>query len=321
MEKKFKIYLDTITYGGENIGNDLTFTIMAAGGQATTVKQTLSNGKSTAALNKTILKADTKDDPKKVKIDVSIVEKDKISDSGSGSGEVSLDMKKDGPQAMTMDVEVKGVGGDKGKTGKFTLKFVGEVLKPVRVKGKVTVKADAKATADKGVSDGGDAPKDRTVAAELAHFKRYNGENVFTAEYEIVSLDGELDLMLSKVVLKTITYLGDGNPVRSNFTTPPQGITKVKFVGGDPTKVESFSFGSNDWYDPTDGSNNRVKDRVMTGSMNLVKGEAEYEGKYTLRNNGVIGIYTLKGKIEKENPGAPVLPPNFGNPEVFTPKP
>ena len=106
MKKQFKIYLDEISYGGDNIGRDLIITITPGTAPTTELKKQLPPGKTASGLDLTVLKESTKEDTKKVTLTVNIVEKDKISDPGSGVKEITIDLKKEGPQTTTMEVVV-----------------------------------------------------------------------------------------------------------------------------------------------------------------------------------------------------------------------
>ena len=187
-----------------------------------------------------------------------------------------------------------------------------------------TLEIDAKATgtAAAGKYDRGGMELTTSAAAlkrAQEHAKHYDGKTTFSATYTIVLDDkGVLDKAKSKVTFKTKTYLDRGTEQKSTFTTNEIGITDVTMTADCPPKVKSFKFSSSDWYPATETGAARLKDRTLSGSIDLAGGKASYTAKYADKTNGAIYTYQVEGTF-----GMPLPPPDdggdAGTPDAGTP--
>ncbi|MDC8003120.1 hypothetical protein POV27_03605 [Aureisphaera galaxeae] len=316
MEKRVKITLDSIAYKGDNIGRDLTFSIIPGPFTDTNFKKRIANGDTLSDLNRTVLKALTDEQNEfKVPFTVKIVEQDKFSDFGAAMQEVTIDLNKTGAQEFTIDVTVEAIGGDRGKVAVFTLKFTAMLVVPILVKGEVLVNANSKSSARAGVNDMGKTASKEKVKSAKGHAAQYDGPTVFKAQYEIVTIDGELDKANSKVRFVTISFTQNGGKVNFDFTTTDIPITSVKFIDGDVTKIASFQCATNNWYpNDADGAPD-LKDRDLVGTVDLINGKTRYVASYTDRRTGAVYIYTVNGRFRVPNP----IGPFFMGAGIFAP--
>src|SRR5262249_53415959 len=71
-------------------------------------------------------------------------------------------------------------------------------------------------------------------------------------------------------------------------------VTGATLSNDCPAKLQSITFSSDDWLD----ASNRLKDRTLTGSMDVVwGGNAQYTAKYASSDNGAIFTFSVTGKI------------------------
>lgn len=308
---QFKVDLDEISYTGQNIGRDLIINITVDTFKKPIIlKKRLAIGKVAKGLKKHIVVGTSSKSIETVNLGVKVVEKDKISNTGAGKGVLNIDMNKAGEQVILVEVAVNAIGGDQGKQATFLLKFIAQVILPVVVKGTITVNANSKSNSKAGVNAAGVAATPAAVKADKAHIARYDGPTVFKAVYEIVTVDGKLDTIASKVKFITVTYTDAGVVTKSGFTTTDIPFTSVKFVGGDVTKVESFTCSGNSWYPATAPMGAQLIKQVLKGKVDLKNGKGSYDARYTGINDGVISIYKVtgvfKGTKAPANPKAPV---------------
>jgi hypothetical protein len=308
MEKSYSIVLDQITYGGDNIGDDFTFTLTPKGGTVSTFKKQIKSGATEKELKRVAFVGTSINDKEVITIELSVLERDpKFSDPGSGSVMVEIDLKGGKEQTTSVDVVVTAKGGDAPKKASLKLTFVSRMAKEVlHFKKRVTLDAssvvDCKAATvdDKGKAI---APEDQAtpkkVADRKAKVNTYDGPTKFEIEYDIEVIDGIVNDAKSSVRFYTINFSSGGKLEPSDFTTPPCKVTNVKVGNGKVKTLDSFDVPSQKWYDPAPkhGGAAIYNDR-MTATINLATKKAEYVAAYTLKTDKVDCIYTVKGDIK-----------------------
>jgi hypothetical protein len=151
---------------------------------------------------------------------------------------------------------------------------------------------------------------DAALKAETAHAKHYDGATQFKATYSIVVDDkGVLDKTRSTVKFKTVNYTSEGKSTLSSFETTAIKVTGVELTADCPPKLKSFTFESTDWYPVTGEGQAGLKDRTLTGSMDVTTGSAMYVAKYAIKSNGAIYSYSVTSLMVPPRPPVPPMPP------------
>jgi hypothetical protein len=151
---------------------------------------------------------------------------------------------------------------------------------------------------------------------------QYDGATEFKADYTInFNKDNTVDSKTSTVTFITVNYTDNKKEVKSKFTTLPITITGVTLTNNDPTKIESFTFSSNDWYPKTEPLANALNNKGLSGSISLKTGAFMSTASYSNKSDGAVYTYTTKATIQAGQPFPSEQPDNFGDPEIFTPLP
>jgi hypothetical protein len=119
--KQLAIKLVALDYTGDNIGADLKLTIATS--TTTQLSKTVKNGTNASFKDVFVFEGEVTPGQSSIPINVQILEKDTISDEGSGSGTFTVDFEASELQPYSLSVPVTAQGGDKGKTANFKLSF------------------------------------------------------------------------------------------------------------------------------------------------------------------------------------------------------
>jgi hypothetical protein len=304
MERKYRIYLQEISYGGENIGKDLSFTIAIDKGTAITITpdklgKALQHGKTQSGFRALVHTGSTKDKSTEVEALVKVLEVDKISDPGEKTEKVKVDMEKPFGQSVSVTVEAKAKGGDAPKVGKFTLKFG---IEPPFV-----VAANSKSKATAGPYDDGGTPAmstEKQVKAQGKHIADYDGPAEFYVEYQVVlDAKGKLDTKKSTARFISITWTNRGTVSKQPFETFEIPVSAA-VIGADGS-VESLKAEGEKWYKNLPKP---LKDKNLTASLDIKNKKAEYEAAYFSERDGVISTFNISGKITDVPTAMPVPP-------------
>jgi hypothetical protein len=189
----------------------------------------------------------------------------------------------------------------------------------------VTIKGTVTGTAAKGTYTRNGktlTTSDKQLAATKKHAAEYNGATEFTANYTIVlNKDKSVDTSKSTVTFTTVNYTSGGNLVASGFQTLPITITGVNLINNDPTKIESFTFSSTNWYPPNATGAGGITNNGLSGSINLSTGATSIASSYNSKTNGSVYTYNTTGMIAAPEAKPDPDPTERGNPEIFSPAP
>lgn len=126
------IKLKQIIYGGENIGDDLSFQFDVKG-QVAQVKTRISSGQH-KLFNKVLFQGTFAEGSISLPISVAITEKDPVfHDTGSGLSSFDVQLQETETQTHSFSANVIASGGDKGKTATFTFVMEANVVKALKV--------------------------------------------------------------------------------------------------------------------------------------------------------------------------------------------
>ena len=115
----YSVYIKRIKHSGDSIGCQLSFSIKIGNSQAVSVGGSPANKKLTDFLPIS--------DSKDVSVSIDATEKDKYSDTGSKSGTINL-KESDEFVEQTIQMVVKGIGGDSKRTATFDFNFSADFL-------------------------------------------------------------------------------------------------------------------------------------------------------------------------------------------------
>ncbi len=116
------IQLHSVEYSGDNLGDDIAIDV-TIDGATTTVKSQIKH-RTGHIFSKTLSRFQSTAASVSKSVSAKVTEVDTYSDTGTGSGNVTVDASGATGQSIgSVKVSVKGTAGDKGKTGEFTLNF------------------------------------------------------------------------------------------------------------------------------------------------------------------------------------------------------
>ena len=145
------ILLQSVEYGGDNLGDDIVVGLVV-GGVNTTIRAQLKN-KATRTFNTPLSRFQSTNNTERIAVSATITEADIIyNDVGSGSGKLSVDLNGRANQAIgAVRVSVSGSGRDKGNSAVFVLNFTTKLEEVYRFisdvgRGWMRVRIEAKGT-------------------------------------------------------------------------------------------------------------------------------------------------------------------------------
>jgi hypothetical protein len=146
---------------------------------------------------------------------------------------------------------------------------------------------------------------DAALRRNADHAKDYDGATKFTARYTIkYDAMGMLDTSASSVTFDVVNFTNKGTvePPRPAFTTKPAKITDVTLTADCPPKVKSFKFSTDDWYPDAATGAGGLKNRTMSGTLDLSASTATWTAKYAIIADGAIYTYSITGKVAPPSP-------------------
>jgi len=121
------IQLQSVEYGGDNLGDDIAIDLNIGGVNAT-IRDQIKHG-ATRTFNRPLSRFQNTNNTVRIAVSATVTEEDIVyNDIGSGSGNLTVDLNGAANQPIgSVKVNVPGSGGDKGDTGVFTLNFTAKL--------------------------------------------------------------------------------------------------------------------------------------------------------------------------------------------------
>ena len=126
--KLFKLYLEKISYEGDNIGSEFAVTITSGTYPSRTIEPEVRVGRPAEELSELLVRDQSGAGNVALAVTVKVEEEDEVTDEGVSTKKLEINLNGANSQPFDMEVAVEGKGGDKGKTAKFKFKFVAEVV-------------------------------------------------------------------------------------------------------------------------------------------------------------------------------------------------
>lgn len=125
--KIITIQLQSVEYGGDNLGNDIRLDL-TVNGASTVIRGAIDHG-ATRAFWKALYRFQSTNNTVRIPVSATVSEEDIVyNDVGSASGSLTVDLN-GGPNQTLQSLKIKaiGSGGDKGDIGVFTLNFAAKL--------------------------------------------------------------------------------------------------------------------------------------------------------------------------------------------------